>query len=82
MRTTLTLDNDVAAMLKRTRADSSVDFKELVNDLLRAGLKQRHQPKPKTRRYRTPSTNAGACLVDSIANIQSVLERVEGPLTR
>ena len=82
MRTTLTIDDDVAAMLKRARAESDVDFKKLVNDLLRLALKQNRQPKSKQRGYRTPASDAGTCLVDSITNIQSVLDRVEGPWTR
>lgn len=82
MRTTLTLDKDVAAMLKRARSEASVDFKKLVNDLLRAGLAQSEKPPASRRKYRTPSTNAGRCLIGTVANIQQVIETVEGPLAR
>jgi hypothetical protein len=77
MRTTLTLDDDVAAMLNRARAKSSVDFKQLVNDLLRAGLKETLSPKRPAGRYRTPSTDAGDCLIGSIADIEHVLSELD-----
>ena len=40
MRTTLTLDDDVAAMLERLRKAREQSRKELVNEALRQGLKQ------------------------------------------
>ncbi|MBO0850822.1 MAG: hypothetical protein J2P20_15275 [Pseudonocardia sp.] len=38
MRTTLTLDDDVAAMLHRVAKERGISFKEAVNTALRAGL--------------------------------------------
>jgi len=38
MRTTLTLDDDVAALLKREERARGLSFKQLVNDALRRGL--------------------------------------------
>ncbi len=38
MRTTLTIDDDVAAMLKRESRRKGLSFKELVNSALRRGL--------------------------------------------
>ena len=40
MRTTLTLDNDVAAVLERLRKSRNASLKELVNEALRRGLKE------------------------------------------
>jgi hypothetical protein len=82
MRTTLTLDDDVAAMLKRARAKSPLGFKQLVNDLLRSGLKQAMSPKPPPKPYRTPSVDGGAFLLGSAADIEQVLDDLEGPLRR
>jgi len=82
MRTTLTLDEDVVAMLNRIRAKSSSDFKQLVNDLLRVGLKDALKPPRPSKSYRTPSSDAGRCLMGSIANIEEVLSEVEGPIRR
>jgi len=79
MRTTLTLDPDVVIMLNRVRAESSADFKQIVNDLLRVGLSEALRPKPSHEPYRTPSSDAGQCLIGSIANIEEVLNEVEGP---
>lgn len=38
MRTTLTIDEDVAAAIRRRQLERGTRFKEEVNDLLRAGL--------------------------------------------
>jgi hypothetical protein len=38
MRTTLTVDDDVATALKRLERESGRSFKETVNDVLRRGL--------------------------------------------
>ena len=38
MRTTLTIDDDVAVRLERERRRRRVSFKTLVNDVLRTGL--------------------------------------------
>ena len=49
MRTTLTLDPDVAAMLKKRLAKGDVSFKEAVNDAMRKGLSEAVVTKPKKR---------------------------------
>ena len=50
MRTTLTLDPDVAAMLKKRVAKGDVSFKQAVNDAMRKGLTaDSASPKPKKR---------------------------------
>lgn len=38
MRKTLTLDEDVIALLKRTQQERGLSFKQVVNDALRRGL--------------------------------------------
>ena len=38
MRTTITLDDDVAAQLRRLARETGRPFKQVVNDALRAGL--------------------------------------------
>ncbi len=51
MRTTLTLDDDVAAVLKERAAEQGVSFKALVNRVIRRGLgpaESRSGPLPKT----------------------------------
>jgi len=45
MRTTLTLDDDVEALLRRQAATLGVSFKEIVNRTLRAGLSREMVPR-------------------------------------
>ena len=51
MRTTLTLDDDVAGLLKRRALELGIPFKEALNRTIRAGLGEasttRHHPAPK-----------------------------------
>lgn len=51
MRTTLTLDDDLAERLKRLAAEEGITFKEAVNRSLRSGLEVRTEAQP----YRTPA---------------------------
>lgn len=51
MRTTVTLDPDVAAKLKQTARDSGISFKEALNTSVRRGL-ERGAAKPQP--YRLP----------------------------
>ena len=48
MRTTLTLDPDVAIKLKKHMADKKLTFKETVNQTLRYGLKEAAKEKKRT----------------------------------
>jgi hypothetical protein len=50
MRTTLTLDPDVARLLKEKATDRGSTFKKVVNDALRRGL--RAESKPPRKRFR------------------------------
>jgi hypothetical protein len=70
MRTTLTLDDDVADLLKRVRKARKA----------RQGLRQM-AIRPKRRRpYRTPSTHLGQSLIGSLDNIGQVLAIAESNL--
>jgi hypothetical protein len=44
MRTTVTLDPDVAALIERVMNDRGIGFKQAVNDALRAGLAHDRAP--------------------------------------
>lgn len=46
MRTTLTLDDDVAAKLRAESRRRGQSFKQLVNEYLRLGLIARRRPRP------------------------------------
>lgn len=78
MRTTLTLDDDVAAQLERLRKERKLPFKELVNQALRDGLRQRKGPAPKRAPFRTRPVDLGACRFGDLDDVAEVLAAVEG----
>ena len=55
MRTTLTLDEDVAQQVKRLMRERGTGFKETVNEILRRGLRSDATPEP----YETPTFSSG-----------------------
>jgi hypothetical protein len=78
MRTTLTLDDDVAARLEQLRKQHGSSFREIVNQALRRGLREMAAPPRPPRPYRTPSVDLGKCLVGSIDDVADVLAVAEG----
>ena len=81
MRTTLTIEPDVAARLDECQAaDTGMSFKELVNGLLRMALAQRNANAGKTRRRRisTRVFHASTLLPDGIVSTNDMLEFAEG----
>lgn len=46
MRTTLTLDDDLAAEVRRRAAATGRPFREVLNEALRAGLHPQGRPRP------------------------------------
>lgn len=81
MRTTLTLDPDVAAKLKSEMRRSGKSFKELVNDLLRDGLLKQQGPKP-IPKFEIRSKNMGLRAGLNLDSISQLIEDVEGPFHR
>ena len=82
MRTTLTLDDDVAALLKRLKRSHKASLKQIVNQALRTGLKQMAAPTQRRKSYHTPSVSLGRCLVggiDDVAEVLAVAERESFP---
>ena len=78
MRTTLTLDDDVAAMLERLRKAREQSLKDLVNEALRHGLKQ-IEARPRRREpFLTHSVDLGHCRIGSIDNVAEALAVAEG----
>jgi hypothetical protein len=60
MRTTLTLETDVAEALRRLATSSRRTMKEVVNETRRAGLASLQQRQRRRRRYRlTPASLGG-----------------------
>ena len=78
MRTTLTIEDDVAAMLEQLRKKRGAGLKDLVNEALRRGLRELEMRlKPRTP-YRTRSVDLGRVRIASIDNIGEVLAIAEG----
>ena len=78
MRTTLTLDKDVAAMLERLRRTREDSMKALINEALREGLKKMEAPRRKHARFRTSSVNLGRCRLGNVDNVADLLAVAEG----
>lgn len=79
MRTTLTIDEDVAAALERLRRSRDQSFKDLVNEALRMGIRQMSLPaKKRAAPYRTRAVDAGRCLVGDLDNVAEALAIAEG----
>jgi hypothetical protein len=77
MRTTLTLEPDVAALLRQARARRKEPLKKIVNEALREGL-TRLGERRRLRAYRTPSVSLGRCLIGSLDDVAEALTIAEG----
>ena len=77
MRTTLTLDPDVAAKARKGAARLGKPFKEVINAALRIGLEQVLAP-PAAKPYRTKARALGLRRGLSYDNIGELLARAEG----
>ncbi|MFQ5704432.1 MAG: hypothetical protein ACE5HT_10465 [Gemmatimonadales bacterium] len=77
MRTTLSLDPDVAAALERLRESDDRSFKALVNDLLRAGFEHMRREQ-RGSVHRTRGMRLGRCLLGSLDDVAETLIVAEG----
>ena len=77
MRTTLTLDDDVAAQLERLRRQRDLKFRELVNDVLRRGLREMSGEPRRRKAVRTRTFDMGKPLIN-IDNVAETLGYLEG----
>jgi len=79
VRTTLTLEKDVAARLKAEAQRSGRPFKDVVNECLRQGLAQR-SPASAPGRFSVKTRDFGALRPGiTLDNIGELLQQVEGP---
>ena len=77
MRTTLTLDPDVAVQLERIRRRRGVPLKRVVNDALREGLSRLDEP-ASTERFRTRTVSVGRLRLPNLDDVSAALEFAEG----
>ncbi|HEX9554092.1 MAG TPA: hypothetical protein VF983_12880 [Streptosporangiaceae bacterium] len=76
MRTTVNLDPEVAAAAERLRAERNIGLSEAVNELARAGLRARPEPRPFRQR-----THGIGLRVD-VSNIAEALELLDAEDSR
>jgi hypothetical protein len=75
VRTTLTLDEDVAALLNKEVRKSGEPFKQIVNRFLRLGLTASKQPARKP--FKVTPINLG--LPRDFDKVEDLVEYLEGP---
>lgn len=81
VRTTLTLDEDLAERLKSEARRTGQPFGKVVNDCLRLGLNAL-SPKKHPKRFTVRARALGSRLGLDYHNIGELLEQVEGPAHR
>ena len=78
MRTTLEIEDDVAALLESALSSSARSLEEVVNDALRRGLRAMLAAAPELRRYDTPTSDLGQCLIVGFSDMAETLAAAEG----
>ncbi len=80
MRTTLSLDDDVARLLDKESRRSGASFKEVVNHFLRLGLTAAKRPTRKP--FVVTPRKLGLPPGVAYDNVEQLLEALEGPAHR
>lgn len=80
MRTTVTLDDDVAALLARRRRATGDSFKQVINSTLRVGLATLANAAEggKSAAEPLPVFSVGRVLLPDLTDVSEVLALVEG----
>ncbi len=78
MRTTLTLDDDVAATLDRVRERLRLSLKGAVNEALRRGLREMEEGPREKQAYSTEPVSLGGCLIGSLDDVSEAIAVAEG----
>lgn len=78
MRTTLTLDDDVAAAIQRLRQEEGESLKGVVNRLLRAAIRDADRPPPPRGRFETRTVSLGRCKIGDLSDVAEALAIAEG----
>ncbi len=77
VRTTVTLDDDVAAAVQELRRSRSIGLSEAVNELIRNGL---NAPRPARKRFKQRTYPLGLRI--DVTDVADALEIAEGPFWR
>lgn len=78
MRTTLTLDDDVAVQIETLRRERKTTLKGTVNAALRQGLRAMAEAQPARRQICTTAVSLGRCLLPTIDDVSEALAIAEG----
>jgi hypothetical protein len=78
MRTTLTLDDDVAAAVERRRRELDHTLKQEINELIRAGLARMEEGGSQAPEFRVEPLSIGRPLVGNFDDVSAVLALAEG----
>jgi len=76
MRTTVTLDDDVAAAVEQMRRERSAGLSEVINELIRTGLRAKRPRQP----FRQRTEGIGIRI--DVTNVAEALELLDEPTTR
>ena len=82
MRTTLTIEDDVAVRLERELKTRKTSFKALINDVLRRGLDEMDRPAEPRTPYVLCTVDLGECLVPNLDSVAEALAHGEGEAFR
>jgi hypothetical protein len=78
MRTTLTLDDDVAKRIERLRKRRNLSLRDVVNQALREGLVRLEAPRRPRKAHTTKEVSLGGCLIGNIDDVAEVLAVADG----
>ena len=78
MRTTLTIEDDVAKLLESVRRGRNTSLKAIINKALRQGPRDMTKPSRRGKAYETRSVNLGRCRLANLDDISEVIAFVEG----
>ncbi|MGD8294934.1 MAG: hypothetical protein PVG26_12015 [Desulfobacterales bacterium] len=78
MRTTLTIEDDVAKLLESVRKGRNTSLKVVINEALRQGLRDMTKPPRRGKPYETRSVNLGRCQLSNLDDISEVIAFAEG----
>jgi hypothetical protein len=78
MRTTLSLDDDVARLLEQVRKQRGITLKKIVNEALREGLARLVAPRRPRKRHATQAVSLGRLLLADLDDVAEALAVAEG----
>ncbi len=78
MRTTIALEDDVAAAIEELRNSQGRSLRSVVNEVLRLGLARLSDPPEAASPFRTRTVSLGGCVYADIDNVHEVLAIAEG----